>query len=147
EPAGNVTNVTAMADIIAELRRLEQQSHSSVAEATEGLLRLSAGLRYLEPASDTTTFFVDDSAMTRVISDRALAPMKRVYEWAYGNVPQPVDPAPGDHIKPTVKLVSKLGAGGMGSVWQAENLTLHTPVAVKLMSPQHLHDAELRQRF
>jgi serine/threonine-protein kinase len=33
------------------------------------------------------------------------------------------------------RLESQLGIGGMGSVWRAEHLTLHSAVAVKLMDP------------
>jgi hypothetical protein len=33
------------------------------------------------------------------------------------------------------RLESQLGQGGMGSVWRAEHLTLHSAVAVKLMDP------------
>jgi serine/threonine protein kinase/O-acetyl-ADP-ribose deacetylase (regulator of RNase III) len=172
EPTDSAASVTKVADITLELRRLEEQSYSSAAEATEGLLRLSAGLRYMEPSS-ATSFFVDENAMTRVIPEDALAPMRRAYARAYssaeapaypaspraerpgmGHNDRPVDvlrsaasPSPGDYVKPTVRLVSKVGAGGMGSVWQAENLTLGTPVAVKLMTPHHLHDQGLRQRF
>ena len=172
EAADNVTCVTSTMDINAELRRLERQSCSSVIEATAGLLRLSAGLRYLEPSPDAMSF-VDDDAMTRVIPENALAPMRRVYADAYNGAPRPSHPPPssalqgaedispaidvlrrtgasmkpGDYVKPTVRLVSRLGAGGMGSVWLAENLALGTPVAVKLMLTQHLMNTELRQRF
>jgi serine/threonine-protein kinase len=172
EPARRVTSVTPVEDITLELRRLEEQSYSSAAEAAEGLLRLSAGLRYMDPSS-ATAFFVSDSAMTRVIPEGALASMRRAYARAYGAAEAPAAPAPlrsdrpgvadgarpsdapraaasmnpGDYVKPTVRLVSRLGSGGMGSVWEAENLTLGTPVAVKLMMPHHLHDEGLRQRF
>jgi eukaryotic-like serine/threonine-protein kinase len=172
ESTDKVTDVTSMADIITELRRLEEQSQSSVVEATEGLLRLSAGLRYLEPSS-SAIFFADHSAMARAIPENALAPLKRVYVNIYNDINAPFHSAssqaalqgaedinrraraycatvsmkPGDYVKPTVRLVSELGSGGMGSVWLAENMTLSTYVAVKLMMADHLENAELRQRF
>jgi serine/threonine protein kinase len=171
EAASNVTRVTAMVDIVAELDRLERQSFSS-SEATTGLLRLSAGLRYLEPPLEAARF--DDDLSTRAIPENALAPMRRVYSEGYSGAPGETHPptssadlqraddgkpavdvlhrarpsmAPGDFINSTVRLVSRLGAGGMGSVWRAENLRLHTQIAVKMLLPQHLAHAESRQRF
>jgi serine/threonine-protein kinase len=171
--ASDVAPVASTADILAELHRLERRSYSSVTEATNGLLRLSAGLRYLAPSPDAAAF-VDEDAMTWAIPEHMLAPMRRVYADAYSGAPKPFNPPtssaplqgpedigpdvdllrrarasmqPGDFVKPTVRLVSRLGAGGMGSVWLAENLALGTPVAVKLMLTHHLANAELRQRF
>jgi serine/threonine-protein kinase len=45
------------------------------------------------------------------------------------------------------QLSSRLGAGGMGSVWQARDLTLDADVAVKLMSPELTSSAEAVARF
>jgi len=164
---GNVTCVTPMADIIAELARLDRQSYSSAAEATDGLLRLSAGLRYLEPSPDARVL-VDGDSMSRVVPESALVTMKRAYANVYDNTRAPFESArngaedvnrrivkprtavsmkPGDYVKPTVRLVSELGSGGMGTVWHAENLTLGTSIAVKLMMTHHLANAELRERF
>jgi serine/threonine protein kinase len=172
EGAGNVARVTAMVDIVAELDRLELQSISSLSEATTGLLRLSAGLRYLEPPPDAALF--DGDLITRAIPENALAPMRRVYSEGYSGAAGESHPpassadlqraddekpavdvlhragpsmAPGDFVNSTVRLVSRLGTGGMGSVWRAENLRLRTQIAVKLLLPQHLANAETRQRF
>ena len=45
-----------------------------------------------------------------------------------------MDLAPGTMVTDNVRLVSVLGEGGMGSVWVADHLSLHTRVAVKFMS-------------
>jgi len=45
------------------------------------------------------------------------------------------------------RLMSKLGQGGMGSVWLAEHLTLRTEVAVKLIDPSIAESREALGRF
>lgn len=45
------------------------------------------------------------------------------------------------------RLISKLGEGGMGSVWRAEHLTLHAQVAVKLIDPTIAESGEALARF
>jgi serine/threonine-protein kinase len=55
--------------------------------------------------------------------------------------------AEGDFVTPSIRLVRKLGAGGMGSVWIAEHLTLHTQVVVKFLAGSLVHDEVSRARF
>jgi serine/threonine-protein kinase len=45
------------------------------------------------------------------------------------------------------RLESQLGQGGMGSVWRAEHLTLHSAVAIKLMDPAIAATPEGAERF
>ena len=45
------------------------------------------------------------------------------------------------------RLLSKLGQGGMGSVWRAEHVALRTIAAVKLIDPSIAESAEARARF
>jgi serine/threonine-protein kinase len=45
------------------------------------------------------------------------------------------------------RLIAELGHGGMGSVWQAEHLTLHTRLAIKLMNPQVAESPGALSRF
>ncbi len=56
-------------------------------------------------------------------------------------------PAEGFSVTPSVQLLHKLGAGGMGSVWVADHLTLHTQVVVKFMSSELLVDPTSVERF
>jgi serine/threonine-protein kinase len=44
-------------------------------------------------------------------------------------------------------LNTKLGQGGMGSVWRAEHVQLKSPVAVKLIDPSIANNAEALARF
>jgi serine/threonine-protein kinase len=45
------------------------------------------------------------------------------------------------------RLEDKLGQGGMGAVWSAEHLDLHSRVAVKLIVPDHADDEGMLARF
>jgi serine/threonine-protein kinase len=45
------------------------------------------------------------------------------------------------------KLLEKLGAGGMGEIYKAEDTRLHRVVAVKVLSPTVSADPERRRRF
>jgi serine/threonine protein kinase len=54
---------------------------------------------------------------------------------------------PGDVLVRKYRLVSKLGEGGMATVWVADNLALHTRVAVKVMHGPLTDDPRLVARF
>ena len=53
----------------------------------------------------------------------------------------------GAMVTPSVRLVRELGAGGMGSVWIADHLTLHTQVVVKFVAQALATDAATVARF
>ena len=67
-------------------------------------------------------------------------------------MPEPQTPAlsglgAGDLVTPTVRLVRPLAEGGMGRVWVADHLGLHTQVVVKLMSEEMLARPDGSDRF
>ncbi len=55
--------------------------------------------------------------------------------------------APGTMFGGDFRVIRPLGAGGMGAVYVAEQLSTGNQRALKLMDPQLLRDAELRERF
>jgi tRNA A-37 threonylcarbamoyl transferase component Bud32 len=54
---------------------------------------------------------------------------------------------PGDTIANHYRLIERLGDGAMGEVFIAENLAIGRRVAVKVLRPEMLLDAEFRRRF
>jgi serine/threonine-protein kinase len=54
---------------------------------------------------------------------------------------------PGTPVTPTIRLLRRLGAGGMGSVWVAEHLSLHTHVVVKFMAIELAASTDAVERF
>jgi len=57
------------------------------------------------------------------------------------------EPVPGQELTASIRLVKKLGEGGMGSVWTAQHLGLHTQVAVKFLAVHMTQDAAAAARF
>jgi serine/threonine protein kinase len=55
--------------------------------------------------------------------------------------------APGIVIAERYRLERKLGAGGMGSVWLANDLSLGSTCAIKLVDPDKVGNEEVRVRF
>jgi serine/threonine protein kinase len=45
------------------------------------------------------------------------------------------------------RLIRQVGEGGMATVWEAEHLALHSPVAVKFLHTGGRHSSELLERF
>ena len=59
----------------------------------------------------------------------------------------PIDPLIGKVLEGRYEIVRLLGAGGMGAVYQATNLGVNRPVAIKIMHPQFMLDERTMLRF
>lgn len=57
------------------------------------------------------------------------------------------DPREGQLVTNNIRLLRPLGAGGMGAVWLAEHLALHTQVVVKFISDELAKNADALTRF
>src|SRR5438067_184615 len=53
----------------------------------------------------------------------------------------------GSRVGGKYRLDRRLGSGAMGEVWQATNTTIEMKVAIKLLKPELLSDAQFRTRF
>ena len=57
------------------------------------------------------------------------------------------EPRVGDLVTSKLRLVQPLGAGGMGSVWLADHLALHTQVVVKFIAANLQTNKDAIARF
>jgi serine/threonine-protein kinase len=55
--------------------------------------------------------------------------------------------SPGRILATRYRLLERIGAGGMATVWRARDLRLERDVAVKILRPQFAEDAEFVARF
>src|SRR5687767_5375576 len=59
----------------------------------------------------------------------------------------PHDPRLGIVLQDRYRIVRRLGGGGMGTVYEAEHLTLRKRVAVKALHPQFAAEQDMVARF
>jgi len=59
----------------------------------------------------------------------------------------PPDPLIGRVLQQTWRIEAFVARGSMGAVYRGANTHCGTPVAVKVLNPEYLHDAEIRERF
>src|SRR3954447_3871152 len=56
-------------------------------------------------------------------------------------------PVPGTILDGKYRLVRKLGAGGMGIVYEADHIRLRQPFAIKILQPDLAKEKEFLMRF
>jgi tetratricopeptide (TPR) repeat protein len=89
-----------------------------------------------QPASERDTFLAgacgDDAALRREV-ESLLAFHEGTDNRAAADEPKDGSFAPGDLFAGRYRMVARIGRGGMGDVWQADDLVLDTPVALKVI--------------
>lgn len=55
--------------------------------------------------------------------------------------------SPGSVLADRYRLASRIATGGMGEVWEAVDVRLERPVAVKVLKPEISADPEFLERF
>src|SRR4051794_10546624 len=56
-------------------------------------------------------------------------------------------PSPGLLVDSKYRLAERIGGGGMGDVFRAENVLAGRPVAIKFLHPELAQNSEVSQRF
>ena len=147
-------------------RQLEAFSLGRIAEADasaieEHLLHCSQCVAAVQQLSHRDTLV--DAFRAQTIADKLPADVeslqkiiqsaKQLYTPAVnGSVFSPEEPAAAYDIKglrqlDEFRIIKTLGRGGMGIVWEAEDLRLRRRVAVKALAPKHAGDEVARARF
>ncbi len=78
----------------------------------------------------------DEELPTRIRSSQAVQPAKDAG-----------DPLIGIVLAERYRVVSKLGEGGMGSVYLVEHTAINKKLAIKVLSPEYAHKQDLVDRF
>ena len=77
----------------------------------------------------------------------ALASPTPIEDDKIAQVAAPADPYIGTVLGERYRVLSKLGSGGMGAVYLAEHVVIERKVAIKILSQDFAHKADLVQRF
>ena len=102
----------------------------------------------MEPSSQQNDPKILAAVLALGLDEPASQPGTAVNE--YSRLPAETEPTAGSEPFPAIadyRIVGRLGEGGMGIVWRAEQLSTRREVALKLMTAGHFASNRARQRF
>src|SRR6185295_14929452 len=88
------------------------------------------------PAADRAAFLAEACGDDTALREEAQSLLEFHEEDDDTHPPPPAPPAafmPGEVLASRYRMIARIGRGGMGDVWRADDLVLQAPVALKLM--------------
>ncbi len=131
----------------AALERAPDERAAYLAQVCAGDAELCGELESLLAFDEQTAHFITsppDAMAAEMFAEEATKQMAEPFAHEAAGAPTDL---PSGQVLRNFRLLHKIGQGGMGEVYAAEDLKLGRHVALKLLPMQTMPDAQARQRF